>query len=86
MFVRKSAHFTLYFILGLLVISFLKEFGLSGSVADSLSTSANRFLREEATEIVKQGYNINKHTEKEFTKLIEKEDKNLKIQIKLLII
>ena len=28
-FVRKSAHFTLYFILGLLVISFLKEFGLS---------------------------------------------------------
>ena len=27
--VRKSAHFTLYFILGLLVISFLKEFGLS---------------------------------------------------------
>ncbi len=28
-FVRKSAHFTMYFILGLLVISFLKEFGLS---------------------------------------------------------
>ena len=28
-FVRKSAHFILYFILGLLVISFLKEFGLS---------------------------------------------------------
>ena len=27
--VRKSAHFTLYFLLGLLVISFLKEFGLS---------------------------------------------------------
>ena len=27
--VRKTAHFTLYFILGLLVISFLKEFGLS---------------------------------------------------------
>ena len=27
--VRKSAHFTLYFILGLLIISFLKEFGLS---------------------------------------------------------
>lgn len=37
-------------------ISVLKEFGLSGSVADSLSTSANRFLREEATEIVKQGF------------------------------
>ena len=28
------------------------------------------------SEIVKQGYNINKHTEKEITKLIEKEDKN----------
>ena len=28
-FVRKTAHFTLYFILGLLIISFLKEFGLS---------------------------------------------------------
>ena len=27
--VRKTAHFTLYFILGLLIISFLKEFGLS---------------------------------------------------------
>ncbi len=27
--VRKSTHFTLYFILGLLIISFLKEFGLS---------------------------------------------------------
>ena len=37
-------------------LSVLKEFGLSGSVADSLSTSANRFLREEATEIVKQGF------------------------------
>lgn len=27
--VRKTAHFLLYFILGLLIISFLKEFGLS---------------------------------------------------------
>ena len=27
--VRKTAHFTLYFILGLLIISFLKEFGLT---------------------------------------------------------
>ena len=28
-FVRKSTHFILYFILGLLIISFLKEFGLT---------------------------------------------------------
>lgn len=27
--VRKTAHFTLYFILGLLIIGFLKEFGLT---------------------------------------------------------